>query len=129
MLTKGDVDWIKSNRKETTKNRTTPITLYGEDEKGKHPITGEPRTETIKEEVDALVTEMESAFKTDISFEGGVLVEKGDLWVVIDIDDINTDIRSMSEMEYDGAMFVILAADKSGLGAINRVIIVARRES
>lgn len=132
MLSKSDVDWIRETRHEIIRNRTFPITLIGESEQGKHPITGEPITKPVSEDVDALVTEVDSAFKTDISLEGGIRVEKGDLRVDIDIDEYERgedSIHDYSEILHDNTRYTILAADKGGLGKINRVIIVARKVS
>lgn len=129
MLTEKDVEWIKSNRRETTRNRTTPIKVAGVSENGKHPITGEPITEPFEEKTKARVTEITSAFKTDISLEGGILVEKGDLWVVIDLDDLPVKSSDVKTIIYDEETYTVLAADKEGLGEHNRLTIVARLDS
>lgn len=130
MLTKKDIEWIKANRKETTRNRTFPITLKGEFEIGRDPITDEPITEPVTEETKATVTEITSAFKTDIGFVSGVEVEKGDLWVVIDLDDMTKfEHDGYDDIIYDGDPYKVLAADREGIGEHNRVTIVARKVS
>lgn len=129
MLTKEDVQWIKNNRKETTWNRTTEIKISGEEENGRHPVTDEPITESYEYDVKGTVTEVTSAFKTDISLEGGVLIEKGDLWVVIDLSDLPVSKDKLDKIKYHGDNYIILAADYEGLGELNRVTIVARLES
>lgn len=128
MLTKEDIEWIKANRKETTRNRTFPISLRGEIEKGEDPITGEIITEVVVEDTKATVTEITSAFKTDIGFVSGVEVEKGDLWVVIDLDDIALFTHDgFKDIIYDSEPYRVLAADREGIGEHNRVTIVARK--
>jgi|SRR5690625_1973779 len=128
MLTKKDIEWIKNNRKETTYNRTFPITLKGEVEQGEDPITGEPIVEVVAEDTKATVTEITSAFKTDIGFVSGVEVEKGDLWVVIDLDDIALFSHDgFEDIIYDSVSYRVLAADREGIGEHNRVTIVARK--
>lgn len=127
MLTKADVEWIKNNRKETTHNRTFPITLEGEVKVGEHPVTREPIVEEVTEEVDALVTEITSAFKMDVSVVAGVEVEKGDLWVVIDLSEFETLTPSaIRRIKYFDDDFRVLAADREGLGEHNRLTVVAR---
>lgn len=134
MLSQKDTDWIKSNRKEITKNRTISIGLIGSMEKGKHPITGEPELKSFEEETKAIVYEIESAFKTDIDVEEGIYVEKGDLWVTIDIDDFvidgeEIDFKNVEKVRHSREKYTVLSADRSGLGKVNRVIILARKDS
>lgn len=134
MLSKSDVQWIKDNRDETTKNRTVDVSLIGSTQDGKHPVTGESVWEEFEKDTIALVTEIESAFKTDVGLDEGVLVENGDLWVTVDIDDYvidgeRLDYRKVERVGYDGDKYSILAADKGGIGVPNRVIMVARRDN
>lgn len=130
MLTESDVAWIKANRKEITKNRTRRILIEGESKTGEHPITGEPVVEPIEKDVQALVTEITSAFKFDVGLVNGVEVEKGDLWVVIDLDELDGIAPSdIKKIEYLDEKYRILAADREGIGIHNRVTIVARKIS
>ena len=129
MFTKADAEWVRSNRKEITANRTMPIILIGEEEVGRHPITDEPETKTVEKESKAIVTELSSAFKTDISFAEGIEVEKGDIWVVVDLDDMHIDAKDVVDIEYRNERYKVLAADTQGLGELNRVIIVGRKVS
>lgn len=130
MLSEHDIQWIKSNREEITRNRLRPVTLIGRMEVGRHPITDEPITEEVFEPVNALVTEITSAFKVDISFEGGVLTEKGDLWVVIDLDELEQlAYNEFDTIDYDGEPYRVVAADREGIGVHNRVTIIARMVS
>lgn len=130
MLSKQDIKWIKSNREEITKNRLHPVTLVGEVETGRDIITDEPITEDITENVKALVTEITSAFKTDISLEGGVEVVKGDLWVVIDLGEFDVlGYNEFNDILYYDVPYRVLAADREGIGEFNRVTIVARKVS
>lgn len=129
MLTERDVDWMRNNRKEITRNRMFPIVLLGETKTGEHPITKEPITEPFEEPTHALVTEVDSSFKLDIDLVAGVEVEKGDLRVDIDLDDFSVSYRDIEEIEYNDDRYTVLAADRAGIGQINRIIIVARLNS
>lgn len=127
MFTEQDAEWVKQNRKETTANRTTPITLIGKTEVGRHPITGEPILESVERESKAIVTELTSAFKTDVSIDGGIMVERGDIWIVVDMDDMLIPQGDVIDVKYLGKRYKVLAADAQGLGKLNRVIIVGRK--
>lgn len=129
MFTKQDAKWVKQNRKETTANRTTPIVLRGKSEVGRHPITDEPVVEDVTVDSKAIVTELTSAFKTDISLDGGIMVEKGDLWIVVDMDDMHIPQDDVVDVKYRDKWYKVVAADAQGLGQLNRVIIVGRKVS
>lgn len=127
MLTEKDVDWIRSNRKEITKNRTSSITLIGKKEEEKDPVTGEPIEKDVEKDTKAIVIEMTSAFKFDISLKEGAETEEGDLWVVVDRDDMKLDSEDVSEIKYREEKYKVLAADTLGLGKLNRTIFVGRK--
>lgn len=127
MLSQSDIDFIKGTRKEITQNRTMSITLIGETETGKDPITKEPIVEEVKENVDAVVTEITSAVNLDRELINGVEVEEGDLWVDVDLDDLtlltSKDIKSLTYLDDD---YTVMASDLVGLGELNRVTMVGR---
>lgn len=127
MLTKGDVEWIKQNRREITQNRTQPIDVIGELVIGEHPLTGEKITEETSYPTTALVTEIVSAFKADVSMVQGFIVEDGDLWVDLDIEDLTIEVADLKKIKYRDNYYSVMAKDRAGLGGTNRIIIVARR--
>jgi len=127
MFTKSDAEWVKANRKELTNNRTIPITLVGLREVGRHPVTNEPETEEVPEDTEAIVTELTSAFKMDLKLDGGVEYEKGDIWVVIDLDDLPIDDDDIVKLLYRDGKYRVVAKDRQGLGMLNRLIIVGRK--
>lgn len=128
MLTDKDIEWIKQNRREITQNRTQPIDVISEVIIGEHPLTGEYTYNTTTEITKALVTEIVSAFKPDMSMIQGFIVEEGDLWVDLDIRDFAAKVKDLKRIVYREETYTILAKDRAGLGATNRIIIVARRE-
>lgn len=128
MLTKEDAEWIKQNRREITRNRTKAIDVIGETVIGNHPLTGEEIVEEVVESTEALVTEIVSAFKADMSMIQGFIVEEGDLWVDLGIDDFSIELSKLKRIKYYGDYYTIMAKDRAGIGITNRVIIVARRE-
>lgn len=129
MLTKEDVEWVKDNRKETTKNRKKPIKLISKSDEGEHPVTGEPIEENKEEEIKAIVTEMDSAFKMDLEVSEGIKFERGDVWVVVDLDDTDFIDYEIVELKYRDTKYKVLAADTQGLGELNRIVIVGRKVS
>src|SRR5699024_9756071 len=120
MFTKSDAEWVKANRKELTNNRTIPITLVGLREVGRHPITNEPKTKKVSKNTEAIVTELTSAFKMDLKLDGGVEYEKGDIWVVIDLDDLPIDDDDIVNLLYRDVKYRVVAKDRQGLGMLNR---------
>ena len=129
MLTKQDIEWMKGNRKETTANRTTLITIGYESAGTKDPWTGEvipgDRVERI---VSAVVTEVSSQAGTGVErrVESGIVVEDGDVWLSIDFALVSDIYKQLTELLYDGDWYSILALDKKGIGERNRVEVLGR---
>lgn len=132
MLTESDTAWIKANREEIVANRTSTINLVYKDVTERDPYTQEPITEIeVPRAVTAVVTELSSATGAgaDRSMVGGVESQEGDLWASVNIDLVSDITDKITKVEYDGKHYVILAIDKKGIGLVNRVEILARRES
>ena len=129
MLNDADIAWMKETRKEVVKGRETLITLDytsagTKDEFTDEVIPGEPATRDVM----SVVTEISSTAGTGSErvLISGIAFEKGDVWLSIDFDlvaDIHTFI---TRLRYDGQWYTVLASDKKGIGAINRVEILGR---
>lgn len=129
MLTDFDIEWIKANRAELVANRTSTIIVKYKDVNERDPFTNEPIGETeVSRTVQSVVTEISSATgaSADRRLENGIEVEDGDIWLSINIDDVADILDKIERIEYDGKQYEILAKDKKGIGAANRVEIVAR---
>ena len=129
MLTKQDIEWMKENRKETTANRTTLITIGYESGGTKDPWTGEKMPgERFERIVSAVVTEVSSQAGTGVERKviGGVIVENGDVWLSIDFALVSDIYDQLTELRYDGDWYSILALDKKGIGERNRVEVLGR---
>lgn len=129
MLNEADVEWIKSNRTELTRNRQTLITIAYESEGTVDEITGEEiGGELVERDVMSVVTEITTLAEAGIErlLEGGVFVEKGDVWLSIGYDKVSDIVDKIDKLRYDGVWYVILALDKKGIGAINRIEVVGR---
>lgn len=129
MLTGFDIDWIKANRAELVANRTSTIIVKYKDVTDRDPFTGEPIGETeVSRTVQSVVTEISSSagLGVDRRLENGIELEGGDLWLSVNIDDVADILDKIERIEYDGKQYEILAKDKKGIGAANRVEIVAR---
>ena len=56
----------------------------------------------------------------------GIQYEKGDIWLSIDLEEIEDIADIIERIAYDGKDHVILAMDKKGIGVRNRYEILAR---
>lgn len=129
MLSKQDVELIRSTREEVRNNRMHEITIYGVNITGKHPITGEPIDEPYEEIVNAVVTEVSVRTSVERYRHDGIEIRTGDIIVDISLDDMPEDIteESVEKIVYDDIEHTVVAADKLGLGGFNRVEIIGRR--
>lgn len=128
MLTNDDVLWIKGNRTEITQNRTTAITLAFTVTGAVDEWTGEVTETRNTVEVDAVVTEISTGVDRDLF--AGVEVEKGDIQVAINIDDVGAnDTDDLDVITYDGKDYAVLAVDKKGIGVDNRYEVLGREVS
>lgn len=129
MLNEADIEWIKGNRTELTGGRQTLITIAYTSEGTVDEITGEEIDGVpVELEVMSVVTEITTLAEAGIErlIEGGVFVEKGDLWLSISYDKVTDIVRKIDKFKYDDVWYAILAMDKKGIGSPNRVEIVGR---
>lgn len=129
MLTDFDIAWMKATRAELIANRTSTIIVKYKDVTERDPFTGEPIGESeVQRTVQSVVTEISSIAKSgaDRWLDSGIEFESGDLWLSINIDDIGDILDKIERIEYDDKQYEILTKDKKGIGAVNRVEIVAR---
>lgn len=129
MLNDADIAWIKENRKEVVKGRQTLITIAYESAGTKDEFTDEIIPgERVESDVMAVVTEISSMAGTGVEriIDGGIATEDGDIWLSINFDLIAEIHDKITEIRYDGDWYTVLASDKKGIGAINRVEFLGR---
>lgn len=125
MLTDADIALIGATRKEMTHNRQTLITIAYEGAGTVDDITGEViGGKDEKRDVMSVVTEISTGDERTIV--GGVVVEKGDIWLSIDFEVIADIADKLDKVRYDGVWYAVMASDKKGLGAINRIEVLGR---
>lgn len=129
MLTKQDIEMIRNTRAEVTNNRQTLITIAYEGAGTVDDITGEVvGGMEERRDVMSVVTEISTIADSGIERQivGGVIVEKGDVWLSIDFTLIADIADKIDKLRYDGVWYAVMASDKKGLGAINRVEVLGR---
>lgn len=129
MLTDADIELMRNTREEVTKKRERLVTLtYAEgtvDEYTGEIIEGRP----IERTVSAVVTELSASASSRIAdryMENGIVYETGDILVSVDIVYIWDIADKMSHVAHDGKDYMILAADKKGIGERNRYEVLGR---
>lgn len=129
MLNDADIEWMKQTRKEIVHNRQTLITLAytgaGVVDEFSGEVTGGAE---ITRDVMSVVTEISSTAGTGSErvLISGIAFEKGDLWLSVDFDLIADIATFITRLRYDGQWYTVLATDKKGIGAINRVEMLGR---
>ena len=129
MLNDADIAWMKETRKEVVEKRQTLITIVymsaGVKDEFTDEVTG---AEEVPRDVMSVVTEISSTAGTgsEHGLISGIAFEKGDLWPSIDFDLIADIHTFITRLLYDGEWYTVLASDKKGIGAINRVEILGR---
>lgn len=129
MLNEADIEWIKGNRSEITGNRQTLITIAYESEGTVDEISGETTGgETVERDVMSVVTEITTLAEAGIErlIDGGLAVEKGDIWLSINYDKVSDIVREIVNIRYDDVWYAILALDKKGIGEPNRIEVLGR---
>lgn len=129
MINEADIEWMRGNRTELTGGRQTLITIAYESDGTVDEISGEETGgELIEREVMSVVTEITTLAESGIErlIEGGVSIEKGDVWLSISYDKVSDIVRKIDKLHYDDVWYAILALDKKGIGRPNRVEIVGR---
>lgn len=127
MLTAHDIEFMRQSRAEMVAGRQSDITIVYEDGAGTvDPITGEQSGGKSTKQAQAVVTEISSQVKIDKLTEGGIEVEKGDIWFSVAIDEIVDIYETITEVVYDGKTYAVLSKDKKGIGERNRIEFVGR---
>lgn len=127
MLTPEDIELMRKTHEEIVDGRQHAITLIYETEGERDPITdeniggGEDYLETV-----AVVTEISSQVKFDRYLDNGVVVEKGDIWFSVGIDEAAGIYEKIVRVQYDGHSYEVLSKDKKGIGERNRAEFVGR---
>lgn len=130
MLSQEDIEFMRDTRRDVVTERERPIKLYYEEEPTRDPITGQP-TGGGKEDIDVMsvVTEITSLFKMKRELVGGVEIMKGDIWFSVDIELIEPFAEKLTKVTHRGTDYEILAQDRKGIGARNRIEFLGRRRS
>lgn len=128
MLTKADIEFIKRNREEITRNRTVSVILYHSKIVGEDPFTGNPiygeETELAESTWTSLTSQ--SGGEGELIYVNGVLAETDDvianLDISYDISDVDTIVK-----EETGVKYRIKARDEIGLGENNRHYLLLKK--
>lgn len=127
MLTTYDIEFMRQSRAEMVAGRQSDVTIVFEDGAGTvDPITGERSGGKSTKQAQAVVTEISSQTKADQIIQGGIEVEKGDIWFSVAIEDVSDIYETIKQVIYDGRTYEVLSKDKKGIGERNRVEFVGR---
>lgn len=129
MINEADIEFMRNTRKEVVAGRQTLITIAYTGAGTVDDITGEViGGNPVERDVMSVVTEISSAAST--SFErlvvNGVAVEKGDVWLSIAFELIADIAEIIESLRYDGRWYTVMASDKKGIGARNRIEVLGR---
>lgn len=124
MLTQGDIDLMKANRKELEQLRTTPVTLTRRTVTGENPYTKEPIFTEAIETVNAIVEGFTGEVGGEQLIVNGVVIQEGDVNVTFDI---SVNLNGITQLEHDGVAYVLFSVQERGIGTPNRYECVARK--
>lgn len=136
MFTAKDLEHIAVWRNELTANRTVEIYMTVEGDEETDPFTGEVIGAAEESYVfDAIVTERASRIDNERKLnEVGSVVIEDTIWVSVSYDQLQTlaetdkGLEVFTEIEYDNFEYIVVGADKKGIGAFNRVEFLAKRK-
>ncbi|MBO0962019.1 hypothetical protein J1P26_20140 [Neobacillus sp. MM2021_6] len=118
---------MKQTRMEIVSNREIPIVLIYDVEGIKDPITDEViGGEENEKSTTGVVTEISSQGTIDRFLTNGILVEKGDIWFSVVIEELVDIYETITGAIYDGKHYEIQSKDKKGIGERNRAEFVGR---
>ena len=129
MLTKADIEFIKRNRAEITRNRTVSVKLIHENIViGEDQFTGSPIYGTEEEIVDSTWTSLtsQSGGEGELVFVNGVQAETDDVIANIDIQYDLSDVKKIIHVDTD-VEYRIKARDQIGLGENNRHYLLLKK--
>jgi hypothetical protein len=125
MLSREDIEMIRSTRAEITHNRTEPITLIHVKPGAVDPWTGEPTgDEEVSEVVDVVWKEYSSVAVGERSVIGGIELKENDVKVSFEPSVVLSDVDRVIRQ---GEQYTIVTIDEKGLGGLNRYETIARR--
>lgn len=125
MLSREDIEMIRSTRAEITHNRTEHVTLIHVVPGATDPWTGEPTgDEQVAEIADVVWKEYSSVAVGERSVIGGIELEKDDVKVSFEPTVVLSDV---SRIVRKGEPYTLVTVDEKGLGGINRYEAIARR--
>ena len=129
MINEADIEFMRNTRKEVVEGRQTLITIAYTSAGVEDDITGEViGGESVERDVMSVVTEISSSAGT--GFErlliNGVSAEKGDVWLSIEFELIADIAEIIENLRYDERWYTVMASDKKGIGAINRIEVLGR---
>lgn len=129
MINEADIEFFRNTRKEVVAGRQTLITIAYTGAGTVDDITGEViGGQSVQRDVMSVVTEISST--TGTGFErllvNGITVEKGDVWLSIDFELVADIAEIIESLRYDGRWYNVMASDKKGIGAINRIEVLGR---
>lgn len=121
MLNADDIQFIKDNRTQLTKERTESVDLTRQSEDGEDPLTGDTTysesTETVEGTWKTLISQ--SGGEGEIRYVSGVKIETDDVILNLDISVDMSDVTKIRRVS-TGDEYVIKAKDTKGLGEPNR---------
>lgn len=123
MLTPEDIQFIKDNRMDITANRTVTITAQRVTQSGEHPITREPIETTELVTFEVVLKDIDSLRSGERSTVEGIELQSDDILVSFFGD---ADLTGITDFEYNGKKYRIIAVDERGIGQINRFEVIAR---
>lgn len=129
MINEADIEFMRNTRKEVVAGRQTLITIAYTGAGTVDDITGEViGGQSVKRDVMSVVTEISSSVGTGFErlIVNGVAVEKGDVWLSIDFALVADIAEIIESIRYDGRWYSVMASDKKGIGAINRIEVLGR---
>lgn len=127
LLTQADIDFMKQTRKEIVAHREIPIILLYEVDGAKDPITDEVIGGGEEEKLTSgVVTEISSQGTIDHFLTNGILVEKGDIWFSVNIEELTGIYEKITDVIYDKKKYAVQSKDQKGIGERNRGEFVGR---
>lgn len=129
MLTKSDIEFIKRNRTEITKNRTDSVILFKKKETGKDPFTGDVKYGEVEVSAECtwLTYTSESPGTADRRIVDGVVADAGDAFADFELDVDLTDVTKVKHVP-TGENWIIRGIDLVGLGEPNRQYVLLGKE-
>lgn len=132
MLSKDDLDFMRSSQKEIRLNREREIDLIFKEVVSVHPVTKEEITEDVIIPVEAIITVVTSSTTlvgSTKKLADGVEIISGDVIVDIDIDKFPEDrnYEKVNAFNYEGVKYIVKSFGRLGISYPSRIELVGRR--